>query len=164
MTASPASERPAGPHAGAATSSRGALPRLAWRVFGSVSVAVGIVNAFLPLLPTTVFLLIGLWAWSKGAPEWHARLLAHPRYGPSLRHWRDGRRITRRGKRAAAGGMTLGYAVTTAVAGIGPVTLAVGAGLAGLGTWLWTRPEPVGDQGVGSRNAARIESTTGSSR
>jgi len=116
--------------------------RMAWRGLGSVSVGIGIVNAFLPLLPTTVFLLIGLWAWSKGAPEWHARLLDHPRYGPTLRHWRDGRRITRRGKQAAAGGMALSYGVTLAVAGIGPVTLAVGVGLTALGTWLWMRPEP----------------------
>mgnify|MGYP002777998422 FL=1 len=119
--------------------------RMAWRVLGSVSVGIGIVNAFLPLLPTTVFLLIGLWAWSKGAPEWHARLLDHPRYGPTLRHWREGRRITRRGKQAAAGGMALSYAMTAALAGFGPVSAGVGIGLAALGTWLWMRPEPDAD-------------------
>jgi uncharacterized membrane protein YbaN (DUF454 family) len=118
---------------------------MAWRVLGSVSVGIGIVNAFLPLLPTTVFLLIGLWAWSKGAPEWHARLLDHPRYGPTLRHWREGRRITRRGKQAAAGGMALSYAMTAALAGFGPVSVGVGIGLAALGTWLWMRPEPDAD-------------------
>lgn len=33
-----------------------------WRTLGAVSVAIGLVNAFIPLLPTTIFLLIGVWA------------------------------------------------------------------------------------------------------
>ena len=53
-------------------------------------------NAFIPLLPTTVFLLIGAWALGKGAPEWRAKLVAHPRFGRALRDWDDGRRVSRR--------------------------------------------------------------------
>ncbi len=113
-----------------------------WRILGATSVCIGIVNAFIPLLPTTVFLLIGVWAWSKGAPEWRERLLAHPRYGPPLRHWENGRTITRRGKRLAVMGMALSFSVTLALAGVRPVTLAVGIGLAVLAAWLWSRPEP----------------------
>ena len=118
---------------------RGAI---VWRVLGATSVGIGIVNAFIPLLPTTVFLLIGIWAWSKGAPEWRERLLAHPRYGPPLRHWENGRTITRRGKRMAVMGMAFSFSVTLALAGVRPVTLAVGIGLAVLAAWLWSRPEP----------------------
>jgi len=114
----------------------------AWRVFGAASVAIGIVNAFIPLLPTTVFLLIGAWAWGKGAPEWRARLLAHPRWGEALRLWANGRQVSRRGKRMA----TLGIATSWLLSAtwIGPTTavLAVGLGLAALVAWLWCRPEP----------------------
>ena len=58
------------------------LRNAAWRALGTVCVAIGVINAFLPLLPTTEFLLIGAWAYGKGAPEMRERLLAHPRFGP----------------------------------------------------------------------------------
>lgn len=114
----------------------------AWRVFGAASVAIGIVNAFIPLLPTTVFLIIGAWAWGRGAPEWRVRLLAHPRWGAPLRLWANGRQVSRRGKCMA----TLGVATSWVLSAlwIGPTTavLAVGLGLTALIAWLWSRPEP----------------------
>jgi len=114
----------------------------AWRVFGAASVAVGIVNAFIPLLPTTVFLLIGAWAWGKGAPEWRARLLAHPRWGEPLRLWANGQQMTRQGKRMATLGIATSGVITVAWIGPTPAVLAVGLGLAALVAWLWWRPEP----------------------
>jgi uncharacterized protein len=118
------------------------LRKTAWRVLGTASVAIGVINAFLPLLPTTVFLLIGAWAFGKGAPEWQARLLAHPRFGPPLQHWQNGRRMTRHAKRAAIGGMACSYALTWAVLGNGVPVTVIGAGLLLLATYLTRRPEP----------------------
>lgn len=122
---------------------RGArLCKTAWRVLGTISVAIGVINAFLPLLPTTVFLLIGAWAYGKGAPEWRERLLAHPRFGPPLRHWENGQRMTRRAKRAALSGMAFGFAFTWAALGnVLPVAV-VGTGLLLLAAYLAQRPEP----------------------
>ena len=45
-----------------------------WRTVGMLSMAVGVINAFIPLLPTTVFLLIGVWAYGKGDPAMRERL------------------------------------------------------------------------------------------
>lgn len=118
------------------------LRKAAWRVLGTISVAIGVINAFLPLLPTTVFLLIGAWAYGKGAPEWRVRLLAHPRFGPPLRHWANGRRMTRRAKRAALSCMVFSFAVTWAALGNVPVVAAVGTGLLLLATYLALLPEP----------------------
>lgn len=115
---------------------------IAWRVLGTVSVAIGFINAFIPLMPTTVFLLVGAWAWSRGAPEWHARLLAHPRWGEPLRNWANGRRVSRRGKRLAALGIAASWLVSLWVAGPSPIVLALAIGLGGLLGWLWLRPEP----------------------
>lgn len=114
----------------------------AWRVFGAASVAIGIVNAFIPLLPTTVFLLIGAWAWGKGAPQWRARLLAHPRWGAPLRLWANGRQVSRRGKCMAALGIATSWGLSAVWIGPTTVVLAVGLGLAALVAWLWSRPEP----------------------
>ncbi len=111
-------------------------------MLGTVSVAIGLINAFIPLMPTTVFLLIGAWAWSKGAPELHARLLAHPRWGEPLRDWADGRRMSRRGKRLASLGIGASALASAAIAGPSATALIVGVGLAALVTWIWMRPEP----------------------
>ena len=113
-----------------------------WRILGVTSVGIGIVNAFIPLLPTTVFLLIGAWALGKGAPEWRAKLIAHPRFGRALRDWDDGRRVSRRGKFLAAAGMLISWVILLLLRGFDPVSTGVGILLTAIATWLWTRPEP----------------------
>lgn len=113
-----------------------------WRTVGTISFTIALINAFIPLLPTTVFLLIGLWAFGKGDPLMRERLMMHPRFGPSLRLWVERRQITRKGKMAACCGIALSAAFTAAVMGPKPATWAVMAGLTGLCMFLATRAEP----------------------
>lgn len=125
---------------------RHALRLWAWRMLGTISVGIGFINVFIPLLPTTVFLIIGAWAWGKGAPELKARLLDHPRFGPSLRDWENGRRISRRGKRVAILSMIAAFELSALIIGAKPAILIVGACLLAVGLWLWHRPEPAEDK------------------
>lgn len=118
------------------------MPLLFWRLLGFTSVGIGIVNAFIPLMPTTVFLLIGAWALGKGSPEWRAKLIAHPRFGRALRDWEDGQRVSRKGKILAASGMAIGWAILLVWQGLTTWSGVVGALLLGIAVWLWTRPEP----------------------
>jgi uncharacterized membrane protein YbaN (DUF454 family) len=121
------------------------LSNRAWRALGAVSFAIGVINAFIPLLPTTIFLLIGVWAYGKGDPAMRRRLLAHPRFGPGLRRWVQHRQISRRGKWAACLGIAASAAITAALVGMKPVTWLVDAGLVVLMIYLATRPEPPPD-------------------
>lgn len=116
--------------------------RRTWRTVGSVCIAIGVVNAFIPLLPTTVFLLMGAWAYGKGDPQMRERLLQHPRFGASLRLWVEQRQISRKGKVAAVAGIMLSAGLAAALAGPRPITWCVVAGLCGLSAWLATRDEP----------------------
>jgi uncharacterized membrane protein YbaN (DUF454 family) len=118
------------------------MPLFFWRILGFTSVGIGMINAFIPLMPTTVFLLIGAWALSKGSPKWRAKLIAHPRFGRALRDWEDGRRVSRRGKRLAALGMAVGWVIVVVWQGISWWTAGVGGLLTIIATWLWRRPEP----------------------
>ena len=113
-----------------------------WRTFGMLCFGIGVVNAFIPLMPTTVFLLMGLWAYGKGDPAMRERLLNHPRYGASLRLWVEHRQITRKGKIAACLGITASASFTAWAIGGKPVMWAVVAGLVGLMAFIATRQEP----------------------
>jgi hypothetical protein len=63
--------------------------------------ALGLVGVFLPLLPTTPFLLLAGACFVRSSPRLHARLLAHPRLGPYLERWQKDRSIPRAAKHRA---------------------------------------------------------------
>ena len=65
---------------------------------GGAALATGIIGIFLPLLPTTPFVLLAAFCFARGSPRWEAWLLAHPRWGPMVRDWRDHRAIPWRAK------------------------------------------------------------------
>jgi hypothetical protein len=75
--------------------------RIALRIAGGLSIALGLVGVFVPLLPTTPFLLLAAACFARSSPKMHARLLAHPRLGPFLESWRRERSIPRAAKRRA---------------------------------------------------------------
>lgn len=116
-----------------------------FRWIGRICVAIGLINAFIPLMPTTVFLIMGAWAYGKGSPELREKLLNHPRYGPSLRRWVEHRQMTRTSKRAAILAILLTYLLTVIATGPRPITLAVGGGLALLILYLARAREPASD-------------------
>lgn len=56
-------------------------------VFGWFCVGLGAIGAFLPLLPTTPFLLLALWAFSRCSPKFQSWLWSHTLFGPYVRNW-----------------------------------------------------------------------------
>ena len=109
-------------------------------VGGILSVVLGAIGAFLPLLPTVPFLLLAAFCFARSNPAWEQRLLDHPRYGPPLRQWRERRAISRKAKRGALIAMGAGVVLTWFTAGW-PWVLIPAAVIAITGTWIWTRPE-----------------------
>lgn len=80
-----------------------------WFFVGWLMVALGIIGALLPVMPTTIFLILAVWCFSRSSPRFEAWLLNHPRYGRPLRQWKEQGAISRKGKCFAGGGMALGY-------------------------------------------------------
>ena len=60
-------------------------------VAGWANVVLGVVGVFVPLMPTTVFLIIALWCFSKSSPRLAAWLYTHPKFGPVLQDWHEHR-------------------------------------------------------------------------
>lgn len=54
---------------------------------GYLSFGLGFIGIFLPILPTTPFMIVALWAFSKGSEKMHNWLLNHPRFGTALQAW-----------------------------------------------------------------------------
>lgn len=56
---------------------------------GSLSLGLGIAGIFLPLLPTTPFLLLTAALYFRGSPRLYEWLLRHKQLGPYIRHFRE---------------------------------------------------------------------------
>lgn len=109
---------------------------------GWICVVLGMIGIAVPVLPTTIFLIIALWAFSKSSDRLHAWLHHHPRFGPVLRAWSEYGIIPRRAKVLAVFAMGLSWLVVTVWAldgWIGPGLL--GVCLAMVAAYVWTRPE-----------------------
>lgn len=72
-------------------------------------VSLGFIGAFLPILPTTPFLLIAAWAFSQSSERLHTWLHEHPRFGSYLVAWDKYRAIPRGGKILSVTMMTLSW-------------------------------------------------------
>ena len=75
--------------------------RVALLVAGWLCMALGLIGVFVPLLPTTPFLLLAAACFLRSSPKMHARLLANRRLGPYLEQWQRERSIPLRAKRRA---------------------------------------------------------------
>ncbi len=83
-----------------------------WIFFGFTSLTLGFVGAFLPLLPTTPFLLLAAYCFSKSSAELHRWLLSLKGVGPLIKKWERDRRIPIRVKFWAIFMMLLGVAIS----------------------------------------------------
>lgn len=126
------------------------LARLCWLVLGLVFVGLGVIGAFVPLMPTTIFLILATGCFARSSPRLESWLLHHPRFGPSLQAWRRDRAIPPKAKRAACAGMALGF-IVFALAAHPHVWLAttVALSLAGCASYILTRPQPESDRDRG---------------
>lgn len=117
------------------------LLRWGYMALGMLMVALGVIGALLPVMPTTIFLILALACFSRASPRLEQRLLQHPRYGASLRLWREHRAVSRRGKRMACLGIAIGFIAMCL--GHPPLAVVVLVGVAELllALYLLRRPE-----------------------
>ena len=61
---------------------------LGWLFF-----ALGIIGILLPVVPTTPFMLLALWGFSRSSDRFHNWLYTHRLFGPPLQQWSENRVI-----------------------------------------------------------------------
>jgi uncharacterized membrane protein YbaN (DUF454 family) len=109
-------------------------------VLGLLSVLLGFIGVFLPVLPTTPFLLLAAFCFARSSKRLHLWLTEHKIFGPPIRDWQEKGAISVPAKRLAVGSMIAVFSISLAM-GL-PIYALVPQGLAllGAGTFILTRP------------------------
>lgn len=118
--------------------------RLLWTVAGWGAFAVGVIGAFLPLLPTVPFMLLAAFCFARGSDRFHRWLLAHPRFGRPIENWQKYGAISRSAKLAALVAIALAILIPLLI-GVPTTILLIQAGVLTLVlVFILTRPEGPG--------------------
>ena len=124
------------------------LPRQLYAATGWVMLALGAIGLFLPLLPTTPFVLAAAGLFSRASPRTADWLEQHPLFGRSLANWRRRGEIDVSAKLLAISSMVVGFGLTVHVGKIGNL---VGGILATIllvaALFILTRPRPISHKG-----------------
>lgn len=73
---------------------------LRWTLFGLgwLSVSLGVLGIFLPLLPTTPFMLLAAGCFARSSERFYCWITSHPKYGPMIADYLAGKGLPMRAK------------------------------------------------------------------
>jgi uncharacterized membrane protein YbaN (DUF454 family) len=74
------------------------ITRPFWLILGTLAVILGVLGMFLPILPTTPFLLLAAFAYMRSSKRFYVWLIGNRYFGQYIENYRSGRGITRREK------------------------------------------------------------------
>lgn len=115
--------------------------RIIWFIAGSLSLVIGIIGAFLPLIPTVPLLLLAAFFFGKSSERAHQWLVNHPRLGPPIRDWQNNGVIRRRAKVFASISIASVFALSVFLGLPWHVLAIQGVTLSAVSLFIWTRPE-----------------------
>ncbi len=116
------------------------MRRHLYLIAGFICLGLAVIGAILPVMPTTVFVIMAAYCFARSSPKLEQRLLEHPRFGPHITRWRANGAVSRSGKIAASIAFAVSIALTLALTAMPWPLFTIGAAVV-IGGWLWTRPE-----------------------
>jgi uncharacterized membrane protein YbaN (DUF454 family) len=124
---------------------RSRLMRGLFLVFGTIALVLGVLGIFLPLLPTTPFILLAAACYARGSRRFYEWLLSQRTFGPIVHEWQQHRSIPYRTKVTAIVLMsaTLG---TSIIFFVRPAWLKVALAVMGIGLAVWLYRMPSRDR------------------
>jgi len=114
--------------------------RVFWMTLGLLSVALGMIGIFLPLLPTVPFILLAAFCFARSSERLHHWLVNHRHFGPVIIDWQERGAVSARAKRLATVSILAVFAISLALQ-VGVTVLIIQAVvLSAVLLFLWTRP------------------------
>lgn len=110
-------------------------------ILGWISISLGVLGVFLPILPTTPFAILAAYLFSKSSEKYHQWLLNQKIFGPMIKQWEEHGVISLRAKILATVMMTLlfGYTLIFVPVNIIIKCIVTAIGLAVM-WFIWSRP------------------------
>lgn len=134
MSSEPLTEVPFRPHTS---------PTVRWLLIGAgtVCVALGLIGVFMPVLPTTPFMLLAAACYARSSERFYRRLVGSPTFGPTIVEWQRHRSIPYRTKGYAIVLMSATLAASIVFFVVDPYLKAALAALGvAVAVWLWRIP------------------------
>lgn len=113
---------------------------------GILALLLGVIGIVTPLLPTTPFLIIAVWASGKGSPRLHSWLITHSQIGGTLATWRNEGAIPSFTKRVALITLFVSWLMLVGVKLPLLGILLISIVLAIVAKFIATRPTPANEQ------------------
>ena len=76
----------------------GNMLKILYQVGGSISIGLAMTGLFLPVLPTTPFVLLAIFLFGKSQPEKIQEIMQHPKLGPFVQDYLDPQGIPMKSK------------------------------------------------------------------
>ncbi len=92
----------------------------------------GVIGIFLPVMPTTVFLLMASWCFAQSSKRFHQWLHNHPKLGPILKTWSEGKGLPRKARNKAVTTIIVCMSISALIVGklwVALLLACIGAGV-----------------------------------
>lgn len=111
-----------------------------WYIAGISSLVLGVIGAFLPILPTTPLIILAAFCFSKSSPKLQAWLENSKTFGPIITDWRKTGAIAPKYKFMAVSMMAVTFIASAILGASGLVLIIQAAGMSLGAAYVLTRP------------------------
>ena len=115
--------------------------KILYQVGGSISIGLAMTGLFLPVLPTTPFVLLAIFLFGKSQPEKIQEIIQHPRLGPFVQDYLDPQGIPLKSKIKAL--LVLWFSILISVTFFIPliaIKILILSIASLVSIWIWMKP------------------------
>ena len=119
----------------------GNMLKILYQVGGSISIGLAMTGLFLPVLPTTPFVLLAIFLFGKSQPEKIQEIMQHPRLGPFVQDYLDPQGIPLKSKIKAL--LVLWFSILISVTFFIPliaIKMLILSIASLVSIWIWMKP------------------------